>query len=58
MLADSNEEAAKARVQTVGLRSGWIPTLMVSVSQLRLKGVSMVTKLISVGIQPDLRPTV
>ena len=31
---------------------------MVSVSQLRLKGVSMVTKLISVGIQPDLRPTV
>ena len=28
MLADSNEEAAKARVQTVGLRSGWIPTLI------------------------------
>ena len=29
--------------------------MMVSVSQLRLKGVPMVTKLISVGIQPDLR---
>jgi len=26
VLAGSSEEAAKARIQTVSLRSGWIPT--------------------------------